>query len=164
MSRMDECLRELDRMSIPYALARHEAVFTMEECRLPESILGACMPRNLFLTPRSRSCFCLLTAHPESVFRTSSVSRQAGVTRLSFADEADMEALIGTYPGCVSPLGLVFDKSQSVRYLFDERLLKETHLLFHPADNRASVRLSVKDLLEKFLPLTGHRAEFIKME
>lgn len=164
MSRMDECLRELDRMNIPYTLAQHEPVFTMEECRLPESILGACMPRNLFLCPRTRSCFCLLSAHPDSVFRTSSVSRQAGVSRLSFADEADMESLIGTYPGCVSPLGLVFDKSQAVRYLFDERLLKEAFLLFHPVDNRASVRISAEDLLEKFLPLTGHRAEFIKME
>ena len=43
----------LSEHEIPYERAEHERVSAISECKLPERLLSALMPRNLFLTPRS---------------------------------------------------------------------------------------------------------------
>lgn len=141
----------LDAHGIPYERAEHERVSAISECVLPERILGALMPRNLFLTPRTKSAYYLLIAHPDSVFRTSSVSRQAGSSRLSFADEEALKELLHTHPGAVSPLGLIFDTQNQVRLLIDRKLLTEPALLFHPLDNTSSVKLTHDGFFTCFL-------------
>ena len=164
MDRLKLALDRLEALGISYALAKHAPVCSIEECALPESLLGAMMPRNLFLCPRTRAHFYLLTAHPASVFRTSSVSRQAGASRLSFAGADDMEALLGTYPGAVSPLGLMFDAEKQVDFLLDEKLKDEKELLFHPLVNTASVRIALEALTDVFLPACGHSVKYVKLD
>ena len=140
---------------IPFERAAHERVSAISECAVAEKLLGARMPRNLFLTPRTKSAYYLLIAHPESAFRTSSVSRQAGSSRLSFADEGDLKAILHTHPGAVSPLGLIFDSAKDVILLVDERLLSEEALLFHPLENTSSVRLTREAFFGGFLSSLG---------
>ncbi|MBR4235755.1 MAG: prolyl-tRNA synthetase associated domain-containing protein [Clostridia bacterium] len=164
MDKAERVLARLDALGISYTLARHAAVSTIAECALPEKLLGALMPRNLFLCPRTRAHFCLLTAHPASVFRTGSISRQANSSRLSFAGAEDMAALLGTFPGAVSPLGLMFDTDRRVELLLDKRLAGEKELLFHPLDNTATLRLTLDSLLNVFLPACGHGVRYVEMD
>ena len=152
MTQSEEAVLDyLEKHGIPYTRAEHERVSAISECKLPERLLSALMPRNLFLTPRSRSAYYLLVAHPDSVFRTSSVSRQVGSSRLSFADEDALWELLNTHPGAVSPLGLIFDSKNQVRLLIDRKLLTEPALLFHPLDNASSVKLTHDDFFNRFL-------------
>lgn len=155
-----EVLDFLISSGISYELAEHERVSSIEECALPMSLLHALMPRNYFLSPRNASVFCLLVAHPESVFRTSSVSRQAGTSRLSFAPEEKISELIRAFPGAVSPLGLIFDKEKKLRLLWDRKLINEEFLLFHPLDNRYSVKVRQEELLNAL----HHEVTYIDME
>lgn len=164
MSRLTEALSLLNSAGIPYELAGHRAVCSISECSIAEELLHALMPRNLFLCPRTQKEFYLLTAHPDSVFRTSEISKQAGSSRLSFGPEELLPVHLGCYPGSVSPLGLLFDKEHKVRFLLDEALLKEEYLLFHPLDNTASVKIALKDLLERILPLCNHDFTLVHME
>lgn len=140
-------LRFLDEHGVDYEMTEHERVSSIEECALPMKLLHALMPRNYFLCPRNQSSFYLLVAHPDSVFRTSSVSRQAGASRLSFAPEEKITALLHTYAGAVSPLGLIFDTQQSVRLLWDKKLADHEYLLFHPLDNTKTLKLRQSELL-----------------
>ncbi len=142
-----EALEFLESHGVSYEIAEHERVSSIEECVLPMRLLGSLMPRNYFLTPRNGSVYCLLVAHPSSVFRTSSVSRQAETSRLSFAPEEKVSELLHTFPGAVSPLGLLFDPEKKIRLLWDKRLESEEFLLFHPLDNRYSVKVKQKELL-----------------
>ena len=148
-------LAYLEQHGIPFSRAEHARVSAISECAVAEALLGARMPRNLFLTPRAKSAYYLLIAHPESVFRTSSVSRQVGSSRLSFADEGELERVLHTHPGAVSPLGLIFDSAKDVVLLVDERLLTEEALLFHPNENTSSVKLSREAFFGSFLGALG---------
>ena len=156
MSRAEECLACLDALGIRYTLTRHEALDTMEKCRRAEKIIGAPVPRNIFLCPRNQSAFALYTLRSDAPFRTSEVSRLAGMSRLSFAPEDRLGEYLGTYAGAVTPLGLMFDGSGRVRFLMEKALLRNDYLAFHPVDNTLAVKMKTKDLLEVFLPACGH--------
>ncbi|MCR4620630.1 MAG: prolyl-tRNA synthetase associated domain-containing protein [Clostridiales bacterium] len=148
----------LDQLSIRYELAQHEKVSSIEECALVEQMMNARMPKNLLLTTTGSTRYALLVMDGRKQFITSIVSKNAGYSRLSFADDSAVERLLSTYPGAISPFGLMFDADCKVECLFDRELLKEEQLLFHPLDNTCSVKLSTADLLDRFLPSVNHPA------
>lgn len=154
----------LAKMKIPYRIARHRRISAISECTLAEKLLGGVMPRNLFLAPKNNSAHYLLLAHPESIFRTSSVSRQAGSSRLSFGSEEALSRLLHTHPGAVSPMGFVFEEAKEVRLLVDRRLFAEKTLIFHPLENTSSVRMAAGDFFGLFLPSLGKNLTTVDLD
>lgn len=148
----EEVYAYLDALGISYRTLKHAPAATMADCAAVSAALGATECKNYFLTTKRRNVFCLYLAPPDARFVTSEISRQAGVARLSFAGEADMAALLSTYPGAVSPMGLIFDSENRVRVLLDEALLGASELAFHPCDNTESLAMKTGDFLNIFLP------------
>lgn len=159
----EEILARLDALSIPYELISHPPAHTMEDCQLPMQRLGGIMPKNLFLRPRRQEEYYLCVAHPAAPFRTSSVSKQAGASRLGFASEAELMQYLRTRPGSISPLALLFEESKAVHLLMDEALRNEPRLIFHPCDNRYSLALSNEDFFGRLLPSSGHSVAWVTM-
>lgn len=153
----------LDRLSIPYTRIDHPAAMTMEACREVDRTLGVHMCKNLFLCNRQQTVFYLLLMPGDKKFKTKMLSAQLGCSRLSFADEGHMEALLDIHPGSVSVMGLMNDKENRVRLLIDRDLTQEAFLGCHPCVNTSSLRLSMSDLLEKFLPAVGHEYRLVDL-
>ena len=160
----EDVLAALGALGIPYELLEHAPVHTMEDCRAAEEALGGVMPKNLFLTPRNHASHHLLIARAEAPFRTSRISRQLGVSRLSFATAEELMEMLRTLPGAISPMGLVFDREQKVRLAVDRTLRKEPRLLFHPCVNTATLAMSGRDFFETFLPALGREPVFVDMQ
>ena len=99
----------------------------------------------------------------EKRYRAGEVSAQVQSTRLSFAGAEDMERLLGITPGSVSVMGLMNDTKHEVSLLIDRDLLAEEFIGCHPCVNTASLRLRTDDLLNKFLPYTGHKPTFVTL-
>ncbi len=146
----------LDALAIPYRHLSHDAAETMEACAEIDTRLGTKMCKNLFLTNRQQTDFYLLLMPGDKPFKTKELSGQLGVARLSFASGERMEEYLGLLPGSVSVMGLMNDKAHAVRLLVDADLLKSDEIGVHPCLNTASLAISTADLLEKFLPHTGH--------
>ena len=159
----DDVFARLDEMGIPFRAAEHEPVHTIEDCKVAEDLLGAKMPKNLFLTPRNMSAFYLLIVRGEASFRTSDISRQAGSARLSFAPPEKLMEMMRTLPGAISPMGLLFDEEHKIRLLVDEALKDEPELVFHPCVNTASLALKNEDFFGKFLPALGYVPQFVQI-
>lgn len=153
----------LARNLIPYRHTRHKRVSAIADCVLPEALLGGRMPKNLLLAPRNESEYYLLIMHPESLFQTSRVSRQAGASRLQFASDEALLKLFHTHSGAVSPFGFLFDTEKRVRLLMDRRLQKETRLIFHPLENTASVLLTQEVFLKTLLARLGREPLWVDM-
>ena len=160
----EDVLAALGALGIPYELLEHAPVHTMEDCRAAEEALGGVMPKNLFLTPRNHASHHLLIARAEAPFRTSRISRQLGVSRLSFATAEELMDMLRTLPGAISPLGLLFDGERKVRLAIDRTLRGEERLLFHPCVNTATLALSGKDFFERLLPSLQHEAVYVDMQ
>ena len=119
------------------------------------------MCKNLFLTNSQRTRFYLLMLPGEKKFKTKDLSKQIQSARLSFAEGMYMESFLDISPGAVSVMGLMNDREQQVQLLIDREILQEEDLGCHPCVNTSSLKLKMKDMLEIFLPATGH--DFIEV-
>ena len=159
-NRVYECLARLD---IPFTRVDHEAAFTMEDCAAIGEALDVHICKNLLLTPRNRSAFYLLCMPGDKPFSTKDFSKLIGSSRLSFATEEDLVALLGCHAGSASILGLMNDTEHRVTLAIDRAVAGDEWFGCHPCKNTSSLRMKTRDVLEKFLPATGHEAVIVDL-
>lgn len=146
----------LDELGIAYDRIDHEAIFTIEGCNGIDGVLGIHLCKNIFLCNSQKTKFYLLLMPGEKRFVTKDFCKQIVSPRLSFAPAEFMEEYLDITPGSVSVMGLMNDKEHHVQLVIDQDVLKEEYIGFHPCINTSSMRIAMKDLLEKFLPAVGH--------
>ena len=155
----------LDLLGIVFERTDHpdQPATSMEVCERVDAVLGVHICKNLFLCNRQKTNFYLLIMPGDKIFKTKELSKQLGISRLSFAEEEYMEKFLDIHPGSVSVLGLMNDKDHRVQLVIDEDILKEDLFGCHPCENTSSIRLSTKDLTEKILPALGHKPAMVKL-
>lgn len=154
----------LDKTGISYETICHEATYTMDECEKVEKELGAPICKNLFLSNRQQTQFYLLMLPGGKHFKTKYLSSELGCARLSFADEQHMVDLLGIHPGAVSPMGLINDNGKKVMLVIDKDLLASSEFFgCHPCVNTATIKLSLKEFVDKFVPMTAHNCMFVTL-
>ncbi len=146
----------LDRLGIEYMRTDHERADNMEACNEIDAVLEVIICKNLFLCNRQKTKFYLLMMPGDKKFKTKELSRQINSARLSFADAEAMLTYLDIEPGAVSIMGLMNDKDHVVQLLIDEDVLKDEYLGCHPCVCTSSLKLKTRDVIEKFLPATGH--------
>ncbi len=144
---LDDCGIEFVRTDHPDTPAT-----TMEVCAEVDAVLGVHICKNLFLCNRQKTNYYLLIMPGDKPFKTKELSKQMGISRLSFADEQAMAELLDVRPGSVSVLGLMNDHDRRVQLVIDEDVLKEEQFGCHPCENTSSIRFKTADLTEKILP------------
>lgn len=146
----------LDQLKIGYERIDHERAMTMEVCAEIDAALGCTICKNLFLTNRQQTDFYLLLICGDKPFHTKDISKQLGISRLSFATPPQLMEALDILPGSVSILGLMNDKEKRVKLVVDSELLSAEYFGCHPCENTSSLRLGTKDIFNKFLPAVGH--------
>jgi len=146
----------LDSLGISYQRTDHERADNMEACNVIDAVLGVVICKNLFLCNRQGTAFYLLMMPGGKKFKTKELSAQIGSARLSFSTPENMLRLLDIEPGAVSVMGLMNDSGHEVNLLVDEDVLKEDYVGCHPCVCTSSLKLRTKDLIEVFLPATGH--------
>ena len=96
-------------------------------------------------------------------FKTKELSAQINSARLSFADPEDMLKYLDIEPGAVSIMGLMNDREPAVKLLIDEDVLKDDYLGCHPCVCTSSLKLKTADVVERFLPATGHMYQTVHL-
>lgn len=153
----------LDDLQIAYEGVDHDITNTIADCHAIDAALSTHVCKNLFLRNRQKTDFYLLMMPGDKVFVTKELSHQLGVSRLSFAEPEFLEKFLDLTPGSVSVLGLMNDTAHHVKLLIDEDLLKDESLGCHPCINTSSLKVRVQDILQKFLPATGHTYTVVKL-
>lgn len=160
MKRLDKEIRTydlLDSLGIEYQRIDHEETETMEACAKIDAKLGdAVICKNLFLCNNQKTKFFLLMIEGSKQFKSSSISKQAGSSRLSFAPMEYMEEYLDITPGSVSILGLMNDKNKKVKLLVDEDILRSENFGCHPCVNTSSLKLKTSDIFNTFLKAIDH--------
>lgn len=146
----------LKKLKIPYEVFPHPPITTLDEGLVLTKTIKAAAVKNLFLTaPKKKQFFLLLLAEGES-FAGKALQETLGSGHLTFGDKEDLSHLLCCKKGSVSALGLLFDTGQAVTLLISRTLLSKKDLVFHPCRNDKSLKLSAKDLINRFWPATGH--------
>lgn len=108
------------------------------------------------LCNRQKTQFYLLAMPSDKPFHTKDLSHQLGCARLSFAAPEAMEELLHVHPGSASILSLLFDTEGKVQLVMDRETYEQDHLSCHPCKSTGTLKLRTRDVLEVFLPRTGH--------
>ena len=153
----------LDALGIAFQRTDHESALTMEDCLRIDAVLGITICKNLFLCNRQQTAFYLLMMPGSKVFKTKELSAQIHSARLSFGSPEQMERLLGTSPGSASIMGLIFDPEKKVTLLIDEDVIREPYIGCHPCINTSSLKIRTSDILERFLPYTGHVPQMVHL-
>lgn len=154
----------LEEHQIPYRRLDHETADTMEKCAEIEQVLGAPICKNLFLCNRQKTKFYLLCMPGDKPFKTKDLSAQIGSARLSFAGPEDMLKYLNINPGAVSVLGLMNDAEHQVKLLIDEDLKCGQEFACHPCVCTSTLLIKTEDLLNRFLPATGHEPQYVQLK
>ena len=153
----------LDSLGIEYQRTDHAPASNMDACNAIDAILGVLICKNLFLCNRQKTCFYLLMMPGDKKFKTKELSSQINSARLSFAEPEDMLKHLDIEPGAVSVMGLMNDKDHKVQLLIDEDVLAGEELGCHPCVCTSSLKLKTADIMEKFLPATGHEYKTVHL-
>ncbi len=153
----------LDDLGIAYQRTDHERADNMEACNEIDAVLGVIICKNLFLCNRQKTAFYLLMMPGDKKFKTKELSAQINSARLSFADADDMLKYLDIEPGAVSIMGLMNDREHQVKLLIDEDVLEGEYLGCHPCVCTSSLKMKTKDVIDKFLPATGHSYQTVHL-
>lgn len=146
----------LEELHIPFSRVEHDYANTMEDCKAVSAVLGVDVCKNLVLCNRQKTQYYLLTMPSDKPFHTKDLSHQIGSARLSFAAPEAMEELLHVAPGSASILSLLFDKEHKVQLVMDRETKEGEYFSCHPCKSTGTLKLHTQDVLQVFLPYTGH--------
>ena len=146
----------LETLGIDYDRVSSDPADNMEKCAEVGKVLGMPLCKNLFLCNRQKTQFYLLAIGPDKPFHTKDLSHQIGSARLSFAPEEFLWDLLHCTPGSATVLGLMNDTEHQVRFLMEKEVYESEYLSCHPCLCSSTLKLKTADILQKFLPSTGH--------
>lgn len=144
-------MAKLDELGIRYEVFGHEPIMTMEQGKDIEKRMGVPAVKTLLLVNHHKQFFMVLLP-AEKKLDTKELAKQIGSGHLGFATAADIGRLLRTYPGAVSPLGLLFDTNKEVRLFIDRELVQAKEVAMHPCENNCSLKLDFQDFLNICLP------------
>ena len=153
----------LDKLGISYKRTDHAPADNMEACNEIDKVLEVIICKNLFLCNRQKTKYYLLMMPGDKKFKTKELSSQINSARLSFADADDMLKFLDIEPGAVSIMGLMNDKEHAVQLLIDEDVKKGEYIGCHPCVCTSSLKIKTADVVEKFLPATGHSFQTVHL-
>ena len=94
-------------------------------------------------------------------FSTKDFGAALQISRVSFAPAAMLQEFLGTEVGATTPLSLVADPENRVRLIIDQAAVAPESIGCPDGTTTCYMRLKTADLLEKFIPGTGHEPTFI---
>lgn len=157
-----EIYQLLQEKKIPFDCLEHEAVHTMEEMDKAGITRKGTVCKNLFLRDAKGKTHFLVTVPEAKRIDLKQLSEQLGSSRLSFASAERLSRYLKVEQGCVSPLGILNDESQSVLFIADEDLKQDPAVGVHPNDNTATIWLDFQDLLN-LIQEHGNEIRFITL-
>lgn len=151
----------LSELGISFECIEHSPAETIAICHQIEEKLGARICKNLFLKNSAQTQYYLLLLDGDTKFESSTISKQIGSTRLSFASAEKLDEYLGLQPGSVSVLGLINDKEANVTLLIESKLLEDEFFCCHPCKNTSTLKFRTSDIVERIIPATNHNFTLI---
>ncbi|MCA9346665.1 prolyl-tRNA synthetase associated domain-containing protein [Candidatus Saccharibacteria bacterium] len=134
---MEESLDFLIKLDIKFELVKHKAVYTIEEAMA--ELPGRTEIKNLFIQDDKGKRQYLVIMPGMKRLDLKRLAEDLGEKKVRFCSPEKVENMLGVKPGSVSIFCCLNPNSHHVKVIFDEELLSEPDLGFHPIVNTATV-------------------------
>ncbi|MGT2771369.1 prolyl-tRNA synthetase associated domain-containing protein [Streptococcus marimammalium] len=147
MSLYLELINKLDNLKIPYEIVSHEPALTTKQAdSFIEGIEGV-RTKTLFLTNKKKTAFYLVVMDDQKRLNLDHFKKIINENRIKLASEQLIFKKMSLEPGIVSPFGLLFNPTHDIKVYFDQEILSEEKMSFHPNTNDKTIFIATNDLL-----------------
>jgi Ala-tRNA(Pro) deacylase len=155
----DDLFARLDALGIVTTTVEHAPLFTVEQSKALRGDLPGGHCKNLFLKDKKGALWLVVTLEDAAV-DLKTLPARIGAARISFANAALLEEVLGVTPGSVTPFGLINDTAQRVTVVLDQEMMARDLLNYHPLVNDATTAIAPADLLA-FIRSCGHEPRIV---
>ena len=146
----------LDRLGIPFERVDTDPGLTMEDCQIIDRKIGVRIVKTIFLCNRQQTEFRIYVTSDDKPFVTKDFCSKLGIPRVSFAPADKLEELTGVKVGATTILSAVLPAAKDVILVMDKEITESEWYACTDGTATCFIKIRTKDLLEKYIPSTGH--------
>ena len=155
-------LDKLNELGIPFQIVEHEPVLTTEQAdRFIKGIEGV-RTKTMFLTNKKKRNFYLVIIDDAKRLDMDVFKEIVEENRIKMASAETLNDKMMLLPGTVSPFGLLNNRDKDIQVYFDQEIVSEERMCFHPNTNEKTIFVNTKDLFT-FLKAIGYEPHVIEL-
>ena len=158
----EKVYRTFRELGIEFQRVDTDPGLTMEDCQHIDAKIGVHIVKTIFLCNRQQTDFYLYVTTDDKPFVTRDFcAAMGGIPRVSFASPEWLEKLTGVHVGATTILSAILPQSQPVRLIMDKAVADAPWFACTDGTPTCFVKIRTADLLEKYLPASGHEVKVI---
>ena len=144
-------------LGIPFERVDTDPGLTMEDCLHIDAKIGVRIVKTVFLCNRQQTEFWLYVTSGDKPFVTREFcAALGGIPRVSFAPAEKLKELTGVEVGATTILSSILPECAPVHLVMDRTIAGGEWFACTDGTATCFVKISTKDLLEKYIPASGH--------
>ena len=152
----------LNELGITFQIVEHEPALTTEQAdRFIEGIEGV-RTKTMFLTNKKKRNFYLVIIDDAKRLDMDVFKEIVEENRIKMASAETLNDKMMLLPGTVSPFGLLNNRDKDIQVYFDQEIVSEERMCFHPNTNEKTIFVNTEDLFT-FLKAIGYEAHVINL-
>ena len=152
----------LNELGITFQIVEHEPALTTEQAdRFIEGIEGV-RTKSMFLTNKKKRNFYLVIMDDVKRLDMDVFKDIVEEKQMKMASAETLNEKMMLQPGVVSPFGLLYNKDKDIHVYFDQAIVSEKRMSFHPNTNEKTIFIKTEDLFT-FLKAIGYEAHVIEL-
>ena len=153
---------QLNELGILFQIVEHEPVLTTEQAdRFIEGIEGV-RTKTMFLTNKKKRNFYLVIIDDAKRLDMDVFKEIVEENRIKMASAETLNNKMMLLPGTVSPFGLLNNRDKDIQVYFDQEIVSEERMCFHPNTNEKTIFVNTEDLFT-FLKEIGYEPHVIQL-
>lgn len=136
----------LEATGTPFSRIESDPGISMDDCLNIDRAFGIETVKTILLTNRQKSKFWLYVTHARKPFITKEFGASLQIPRVSFADEAMMQKILGTPHGAATPFGLLREEAAEVTFVMDRDVAGRDRIVITDGDACGFIAISNRDL------------------
>ncbi|UEA31149.1 prolyl-tRNA synthetase associated domain-containing protein [Granulicatella elegans] len=153
---------QLNELGIPFQMVEHEPALTTEQAdRFIEGIEGV-RTKTLFLTNKKKRNFYLVIMDDTKRLDMDVFKEIVEEKQIKMASAETLNDKMMLPPGVVSPFGLLNNEDKDIQVYFDQEIVSEERMSFHPNTNDKTIFVNTEDLFT-FLKAIGSEPHVIEL-
>ena len=148
-------------LGIPFERVDTDPGLTMEDCQHIDAKIGVRIVKTIFLCNRQQTEFYLYVTTDDKPFVTRDFCGALGIPRVSFASAEMLWELTGVQVGATTILSAILPQSAGVHLVMDRSVAEGEWFACTDGTATCFVKIRTADLLDKYLPASGHELRVI---
>lgn len=148
-------------LSIPFERVDTDPGLTMEDCQHIDAKIGVRIVKTVFLCNRQQTEFYLYVTTDDKPFVTRDFCGALGIPRVSFAPSDKLWELTGVEVGATTVLSCILPEASRVHLIMDRGVAQAEWFACTDGTPTCFVKFHTQDLLQKYIPASGHSITLI---